>query len=46
MRNLDWEANTGINKNKLIILWKINGTIPHLTLSFPGLLGALTGMSK
>lgn len=46
MRNLDWEANTGINKNKLITVWKITGTIPHATLGYPGIIGALTGMSK
>lgn len=46
MRNLDWEANTGINKNKLLIVWKITNTIPHLTLAFPGLIGAVTGMSR
>jgi hypothetical protein len=46
MRNLDWEANTGINKYKIVFVWKITNTIPHVTLGFPGLLGALTGMSK
>lgn len=46
MRNLDWEANTGTNKFKTIFVWKVDGTIPHATLGFPGLMGALTGMSK
>ena len=23
MRNLDWNANTGINKNKIVFVWKI-----------------------
>jgi hypothetical protein len=46
MRNLDWEANTGMNKFKAIFIWKITDTIPHVTLGFPGLMGALTGMSK
>lgn len=46
MRNLDWLENTGVNKNKLIVVWNIDGKIPHLTLGFPGVLGALTGMSK
>ncbi len=46
MRNLDWEANTGTNKFKTVFVWKIDGTIPHVTLGFPGLMGALTGMSK
>ena len=45
MRNLDWEENTGVNKNKLVTVWNIDGTIPHLTLGYPGILGALTGMS-
>lgn len=46
MRNLDWLENTGVNKNKLITVWNIDGAIPHLTLGFPGVMGALTGMSK
>jgi len=46
MRNLDWEPNTGINKNKLIMIWKIKDTIPHATIGYPGIIGALTGMSK
>ena len=46
MRNLDWEANTGINKHKTIFVYNIDNTIPHTTLGFPGLIGALTGMSK
>ena len=45
MRNLDWQANTGMNVNKMIFVYKIDNTIPHLTLGFPGVLGALTGMS-
>jgi hypothetical protein len=24
MRNLDWQANSGLNKNKIIFVWKIN----------------------
>lgn len=46
MRNLDWLENTGVNQNKLITVWNIDDTIPHLTLGFPGVLGALTGMSR
>lgn len=46
MRNLDWLENTGVNENKLITVWNLDGAIPHLTLGFPGVLGALTGMSK
>lgn len=46
MRNLDWEQNSGINKNKIIFVWKAKGTIPHATIGFPGTIGALTGMSQ
>jgi hypothetical protein len=46
MRNLDWEPNTGMNKNKIIYIWKIKDTIPHTTIGFPGIIGALTGMSQ
>jgi hypothetical protein len=46
MRNLDWASNTGINLNKLVIVFNITDTIPHAVLGFPGLLGALTGISK
>lgn len=45
MRNLDWEPNTGINENKLITVYHITGKIAHMTLGYPGLVGALTGMS-
>ena len=46
MRNLDWEQNSGINKNKMVFVWKAKGTIPHTTIGFPGVIGALTGMSQ
>lgn len=46
MRNLDWAANTGMNANKLIMVYHIVGTIPHATLGYPGVIGALTGISK
>jgi hypothetical protein len=46
MRNLDWEANTGMNQNKIIFVWKITNTIPHTTIGFPGIMGALAGMSQ
>jgi hypothetical protein len=46
MRNLDWNQNTGINKNKVVFVWKIKDEIPHVTLGFPVMLGALAGMSK
>lgn len=35
-----------MNKFKMVFVWKINNKIPHMTLGFPGLMGALTGMSK
>jgi hypothetical protein len=46
MRNLDWDANSGINRHKLITIWKIKDTIPHATIGFAGVIGALTGMSQ
>ena len=46
MRNLDWEANTGMNANKIIFVWKVKDTIPHTTIGFPGITGALAGMSQ
>lgn len=46
MRNLDWQANTGINKHKLIFVWKVKGTIPHATIGYPAILGALAGISQ
>lgn len=45
-RNLDWTANTGINLNKLITIFTIPNTIPHATVGYPGLLGAITGISS
>ena len=46
MRNLDWARDTGINKYKVVFVWKIKDEIPHVTLGFPSMFGALTGMSK
>ena len=46
MRNLDWNANSGINKHKMIFVWKVKGTVPHTTIGFPTIIGALTGMSQ
>ena len=46
MRNLDWSANSGLNKHKLIVIWKVKDTIPHATIGFPGIIGALTGISQ
>ena len=46
MRNLDWASDTGINLNKLIVVFHIKGTYSHAVLGFPGLMGALTGISE
>jgi hypothetical protein len=46
IRNLDWDANSGINKFKFITIWKIKDTIPHATVEFAGVIRALTGMSQ
>ena len=46
MRNLDWAADTGVNKHKLITVWKIKDTIPHVTMGYVGTVGALAGMSQ
>lgn len=46
MRNLDWSPNTGMNAHKMIYVWKIKGKIPHTTIGYPGIIGALTGMSQ
>jgi len=46
-RNLDWNQDTGINKNKLVTVFNPDdGKNSHLTLGFAGLYGALTGMSS
>ena len=45
MRNLDWTADTGINLNKIVIVYNIELEISHAVLGFPGLIGALTGIS-
>jgi hypothetical protein len=43
MRNLDWASNTGINLNKLVVVFNIEGEIPHAILGFPGTVGSLDG---
>jgi hypothetical protein len=47
-RNLDWNENTGINKNKLVTVFHPPeaGLIAHTTIGFSGLFGALCGMSE
>lgn len=45
-RNLDWNKDTGINKNKLVMITvPDDGTIPSASLGFVGLYGPLAGMS-
>jgi hypothetical protein len=44
-RNLDWLANSGINRFKTVYVFHPEGKINHSTVGFAGLLGALTGMS-
>jgi hypothetical protein len=46
MRNLDWNSNMGINQNKIIFIWKVKDSIPLTTIGFPGIIGALAGMSQ
>lgn len=45
-RNLDWNKDTGINKNKLVMVTvPDDGTTPSASIGFVGLYGALAGMS-
>lgn len=45
-RNLDWNKDTGVNKAKLITVYKPeDGGITHATVGFAGFYGALAGMS-
>lgn len=47
MRNLDWNANTGINKHKLVTVHHPpeDGKHAHVTFGFASIYGALAGMS-
>lgn len=45
MRNLDWAANTGLARYKLVTVFHPPSAIAHVTFGFAGLYGALTGMS-
>ena len=46
-RNLDWNKDTGINKNKLVtVTVPDDGGNPSVQFGFVGLWGALTGMSS
>jgi hypothetical protein len=44
-RNLDWAAKTGVSKYKTITIYHIGEEIPHASIAFAGLIGAITGMS-
>ena len=44
-RNLDWNADTGINKYKMVTVLHPPGKIAHAVLGYAGVWGALTGMS-
>lgn len=44
-RNLDWAAETGVSKYKVISVYHIGTGIPHASISFAGLIGSITGMS-
>ncbi|EGD76165.1 hypothetical protein PTSG_00872 [Salpingoeca rosetta] len=45
-RNLDWAADTGIAKNKLVTVYHIGeNTVPYASVSFSGVIGAITGIS-
>lgn len=44
-RNLDWTADSGIARNKLITVYSLAGTVSHATFGFAGFMGALAGMS-
>ena len=44
-RNLDWEADTGVAKFKVISVFHITGTHSYASISFAGLIGAIAGMS-
>lgn len=45
-RNLDWNKDTGINKNKLVmVVVPSDGSVPSVSLGFVGMYGTLAGMS-
>lgn len=45
-RNLDWNTNTGIDAYKLVVLYKLDGIPPYVSLGFAVGLGALAGQSS
>eukprot|EP01100_Stratorugosa_tubuloviscum_P012095 TRINITY_DN557_c0_g2_i1.p1 TRINITY_DN557_c0_g2~~TRINITY_DN557_c0_g2_i1.p1 ORF type:complete len:498 (-),score=188.84 TRINITY_DN557_c0_g2_i1:264-1757(-) len=46
MRNLDWLANVGISKYKLLTIYHEQNKYSYATIGFAGLIGALTGISN
>lgn len=44
-RNLDWLTNLGVNKYKLVTVHHPEGGVAHATVSYGGILGALSGVS-
>ncbi|KYR00406.1 hypothetical protein DLAC_03157 [Tieghemostelium lacteum] len=45
-RNLDWFADTGIAKYKLIYIFHAEGTYSNAAIGFAGLMGAITGINN
>ena len=44
-RNLDWQAETGLSRHKLIMVVHRDGQVPYAAVSFAGLPAAITGVS-
>jgi hypothetical protein len=44
-RNLDWAKDTGVSNTKLIMVHHPPSGVAHVSLTFAGMWGALTGMS-
>jgi hypothetical protein len=38
-RNLDWESDTGVSRNKVVTVFKITGGIPYASIGFAGITG-------
>jgi len=45
-RNLDWSSNTGINRVKLLTVYKPDNGYSYLTIGYAGFIGALAGISS
>lgn len=44
-RNLDWNADTGVAKYKLLTLYQPDDGIPYVTQGWAGFIGAIAGMN-